>query len=356
LSALAIALVVVWIASGSHNEDTPSGADPRDVGLPGSERTTTQVAPLHPSMPAMTASRATADAPPAEPTRTARRRSARKITHSIDPCEPVEISEIPDGFGKLAALGITVAWDPEVTVEATTIAYTTAGLLAQLALVTGTTARSELTVIVYASPDDYHAKTGAPAWSAGLYDGAVRLPPAPRQDTGVEQRTLRHEVVHAQLHAAVGCTPIWLDEGLAQWFENQTPDREWLRMLHDRKGLDLAAMSASTLEDVHAERPEQVYAQSLAMVLYAFDRGDNLEALLHDKRGPPLDLWGRRYPEASDVDVLGSLARRVFGVALGPELDAIFERGVCCRTGSLVDFACHAAPRRDAHEVCRSAL
>lgn len=264
-----------------------------------------------------------------EPPRPARKH-ARKVVHSIDPCEPIEASEIPDGFATLAALNVTIAWDPAVSIEATALAYTTAGLLAQLATVTATTPRDELTVIVYASADDYHAKTGAPAWSAGLYDGAVRLP-ATHQDFGVDLRTLRHEAVHAQLHAAVGCTPIWLDEGLAQWFENATQEKESLRMLHERRGLDFAAMSASTLEDVHAERPEQVYAQSLAMVLYAFDRGDSLDALLHDRRGPALDLWARRYPYASDLDVLGSLARHMFGVPLGPELDAILARNACCR-------------------------
>ncbi len=349
--------MLVLVARGSRSDEAPATATARDATAEPELATTRQAPLVHATLPAMTAApHAIADASPGDAARPARRRTGlRKLGDSIDPCEPVEPSEIPDGFSKLAALNITVAWDPEISIEATALAYTTAGLLAQLATITDTTARGELTVIVYASADDYHAKTDAPAWSAGLYDGVVRLP-ASRQDFGVDLRTLRHEVVHAQLHAAVGCTPIWLDEGLAQWFENAIPEREWLRMLHDRRGLDLAAMSASVLEDVHAERPEQVYAQSLAMVLYAFDRGDNLEALLHDRRGPPLDLWGRRYPEASDLDVLGGLARRMFGVSLGPELDAIFERGVCCRLGSLAELTCHAAPRRDPHEVCRAAL
>ncbi len=269
---------------------------------------------------------------------------------------------MPAGFSTVSVDGITVAWDPAVPLEATPLAYTAAGLLAQLGLVTGTSPRGELTVIVYASLDAFHAKGSAPAWAAGLYDNAVRLPATPHEDFGIDIRSLRHELVHAQLHAAIGCTSIWLDEGLAQWFENAVPDREWLRMLHDHRSLDLAAMQVSTLEDVHAERPEQVYAQSLAMVLYAFERGDGVADLLHDRRGPPLELWHRRYPEAGELDVLGSVARRMFGLPLGPELDAVFDAAVCCKgLGRLDEVSCHAGPRvpgrrswfDDARALCR---
>jgi hypothetical protein len=355
---IAVAAIVLALVIGrwTRTEDTPAPL----TANPGVASASTAHAIGDPRTSATDITRATATdggtdatAAAADPTRAARKRGARKMVHSIDPCEPVEPSEIPEGFSKLAALGVTVAWDAEVAIEPTSLAYTVAGLLAQLALVTGTTPRGELTVIVYPSLDDFHAKAGAPPWSGGLYDSAIRLPASPRRDFGIDLRTLRHEVVHAQLHAAIGCTPIWLDEGLAQWFENAAPDPEWLRMLHDHKGLGLTAMQVSTLEDVGAERPDQVYAQSLAMVLYAFSRGDTLEQLLHDRRGPPLELWARRYPDANEQDVLGALSRRIFGAPLGPEVDAIFEGAVCCRgAGVLSELACHGGARL-AGELCR---
>lgn len=240
---------------------------------------------------------------------------------------------MPAGFSTVTADGITVAWDPAVALEATPLAFTTAGLLAQLGLVTGTTPRGELTVIVYASLDDLHTKGGAPEWSAGLYDGAVRVPAVAHQDFGIDIRALRHELVHAQLHAAIGCTSIWLDEGLAQWFENMPPEAEWLRMLRDHHMLDPRAMQVSTLEDVHADRPEQVYATSLAMVLYAFERGDSVADLVRH----------RRSLEVSDQDLLASLARRLFGMPPGSELDAILAGRVCCKGMARLDeLACGA--------------
>ena len=36
---------------------------------------------------------------------------------------------------------------------------------------------------------------------------------------------LRHEACHALLHGAVGDLPLWLDEGLAEYFEQPTPSR-----------------------------------------------------------------------------------------------------------------------------------
>ncbi|MFT3698739.1 MAG: hypothetical protein QM831_36670 [Kofleriaceae bacterium] len=51
---------------------------------------------------------------------------------------------------------------------------------------------------------------------------------APHQDLGVMLGTLRHEAMHAQLHAGAGCIPAWLDEGLAQQFGHSVPVDEWL--------------------------------------------------------------------------------------------------------------------------------
>jgi hypothetical protein len=274
------------------------------------------------------------------------------VGHSIDPCEPTFNPEVPEGYETLAAAGVTIAWDPEVAIEPMTVAYLAAGLLAQIGIVTGTQPRNDLVVIVYPSVEDFRAKTGAPEWSDGQYDGAVRVP-AEHGDFGVSVHTLRHELMHAQIHAAIGCTPIWLDEGAAQYFANVVSANAWLHMLKTRTGVEPNEMQVGTVEDVHADT-HAVYAQSLAMVVYLFSHGDSLADVLHDKRGPWTELWSRRFPDASEHDVLDAVARRVFGMPSGPELDAILGGDVCCHSWySLTDFTCHAGPR-EKYELCRT--
>jgi hypothetical protein len=228
-----------------------------------------------------------------------------------------------------------------------------AGLLAQIGIVTGTQPRNDVVVIVYPSVDDFRAKTGAPAWSDGQYDGAVRIPARRGADLGVEIHTLRHELMHAQIHATIGCTPIWLNEGAAQYFANTVDGSGWLRMLKAKSGIEPNEMQVATVEDVHAETAA-VYGQSLAMIMYMFAHGDSIADVLHDKRGPWTELWARRFPEAGEHDVLDAVARRAFGTALGPELDTILAGEVCCRSWyTLGELACHAAPR-DKSEICRT--
>lgn len=65
---------------------------------------------------------------------------------------------------------------------------------------------------------------------------------------------IRHEATHALLHQAVGHVPLWLDEGLAEYFEG-TADRHGLNPEHvGRLPADLAAGWAPDLARLEAER------------------------------------------------------------------------------------------------------
>src|SRR5678810_693369 len=99
--------------------------------------------------------------------------------------------------------------------------------------------------------------------------------PAAHTDTGVEMHTLRHELVHAQIHAAVGCTPVWLDEGLAQYFANTVPFVDWQQMITGKHALALSSLEAANVDQISGET-STVYAQSLGMVLYVLARGDRI--------------------------------------------------------------------------------
>ena len=233
-----------------------------------------------------------------------------------------------------------------VTLEPTTLAYLAEGLLAQAALVTGTVRRSSLAVVVYATVDDFRAQTHAPKWAGGLYDGAVRIPARASAAFGLDLDALRHELMHAQLHAGVGCMPAWLDEGLAQYFARDVPETEWLKMLNGEPAPSVVAMQVSAIEDVDGFEPDVAYAQSLAMVMLAIEHASNIPDLLRElRRGPPRELWHRILPGAGDRDVLEALSRRLFGLPVARAAEELTGTGVCCaREG--ITLTCRAARKR----------
>ncbi len=75
-----------------------------------------------------------------------------------------------------------------------------------------------ITVILY-NEKNFVDVTRAPGWAGGLYDGKIRLP-----IKGVEgqeallKRILFHEYTHALVHAITPRCPVWINEGLAEYF------------------------------------------------------------------------------------------------------------------------------------------
>jgi hypothetical protein len=88
-------------------------------------------------------------------------------------------------------------------------------------------------VILYARRE--YAELGGPHWSAGLFDGKVRVPVRGlvSLDRHVEN-TLRHELAHAFLHARAGdkC-PRWLHEGVAEYCDGSRAE-EFGKMLAEK--------------------------------------------------------------------------------------------------------------------------
>ena len=83
-----------------------------------------------------------------------------------------------------------------------------------------------LEVILY-SNKQFRDITHAPSWSAGGYDGRIRLPVsgALREPVALE-RVVTHEYVHAVVRNAGGAAvPAWLNEGLASYLE--PGDKMW---------------------------------------------------------------------------------------------------------------------------------
>lgn len=282
------------------------------------------------------------------------------VLDTSDPCDPLVEVEVPPAFERVTASGVTVAWPTEVTLaEPTALAHAVAGLVHEAARLTATPKRQRLVVMIHSSRDDLHLATGTPEWASGVYDGAVHVVADARSDFGVRMPTLRHEVMHAQLHAGVGCMPAWLNEGVAQYFSGRPPGDGLIAILKARAALDFEALSAPSIVETQTADAARLYAESLAMVLYMIDHGgdekladvmqDLHETDAEDPRRRAEALWKTLYPSTSGADVRTSLARRIFGVARESELDAIFAGEVCC-TGDrrLAEYRCHAAQPRAA--------
>jgi len=320
----------------------PSGAEPRWQG-PGAEPAAPTIAPVR--------------APPLIPA---------EPQHLMDPCTELATVPPPVGFESLTAQGVTVAWSPgapalgasDAALRPLSLAHLVAGALEEAAQLTGTERRAELTVVIYPTVDAFRTGAKAPTWAAGLYDGAVRLPPEPRAELGVALSTLRHEVMHAQLHAAVGCMPVWLNEGAAMYFAGPPPAREWLELLRARPPLELAFLEAPALDEHAASRVDRIYAQSLAMVLFDLDRaggalgptlGPTLISLADANRASPqagLALWSRLHPGTDHGPVLDALARRIFGPAAA-DLGAALDGPLCCHGLSrATELACRPTAAR----------
>ncbi len=133
------------------------------------------------------------------------------------------------------------------------------------------------------------------------------------------EEDLRHEATHALLHVAIGDIPLWLDEGLAEYFEGPT-DRSGLNAEHvGRLPGDLASgwspdlARLESLRSVRQMTPRD-YRESWAWIHYLLDDGRAnkaaLLAYLADLRtSPDARPLSRRLASTDPAPLLAHLAR-----------------------------------------------
>jgi hypothetical protein len=81
---------------------------------------------------------------------------------------------------------------------------------------------TERIVTIAQSREAYKKTTAAAEWSAGQYDGRIRVPVFDSGSLDADtRRTLSHETTHACL-TMLGRWPAWLQEGVAQYMSGQT--------------------------------------------------------------------------------------------------------------------------------------
>ncbi|HMK44625.1 MAG TPA: hypothetical protein VK445_10870 [Dissulfurispiraceae bacterium] len=136
------------------------------------------------------------------------------------------------------------------------------------------------TVIIY-TQRDFRNVTRLPEWAGGAYgifDGVIRIPVHGAEGQEAElRRVLFHEYTHALIHTLAADPPLWLNEGLAEYFAGGWPQRTVqhvpLTYLHDRG-------SFARLGDVSAVN--MAYWESYSAAAYLADRygKDRILALL----------------------------------------------------------------------------
>lgn len=137
---------------------------------------------------------------------------------------------------------------------------------------------------------------------------------------------LRHEVAHGYLHAAISNLPLWLDEGLAEYFEvprgyggMNRPHFEQLTATFEQEGWRPNLSRLESLTAV-AEMTQLDYAESWAWVYFLLNTDparrellqEYLQALRKDGTAPPLSSRLRQAgaePEVAVLEYLRSLRR-----------------------------------------------
>lgn len=151
---------------------------------------------------------------------------------------------------------------------------------------------SQRIVVLFLLSDDYSGQ--APDWSAGLYDGRVRV----LVDDYPEKRpqilsVMKHELSHALLHSLDVSLPTWLHEGLAQLYEPR--DVQYARLsLRGKSLFSLQELNGSWLGWENNERVYGAYAYSLSFCEFVISQyGTNVfQLLVENCRGKQFeDAW-----------------------------------------------------------------
>lgn len=158
-------------------------------------------------------------------------------------------------------------------VQADDLLYFINQSLDEAARLTGTSRRRALTVVVYPSRAELLQVTCVRSWTAGLYDGTLRLISSPTP-AGVDLTITKHETLHAQMTQHAMKAPRWFHEGTAQSFADQRDRRAgWKRLVAQRVWVPFSSLNDSFQEMADGEDAGLAYIQAYAMVEMLRDCG-----------------------------------------------------------------------------------
>lgn len=133
----------------------------------------------------------------------------------------------------------------------------------------------EIQVILY-SNKQFQDVTRAPDWSAGIYDGKIRMPIGGiEKETPALRRILYHEYTHAVVRAITPRVPSWLNEGLAMHFEGRVlsagNEKEFRQIARAGKLPALSKLEGSFV-GLRGDQVRYAYLFSLSAVRFMIDR------------------------------------------------------------------------------------
>lgn len=161
-----------------------------------------------------------------------------------------------------------------------------------------------ITVILYTAKD-FSDVTLAPQWAGGMFgqlDGKIRVPV--QGASGQEQalrRVLSHEYTHALLFAMAPECPLWLHEGLAQYYSGEQAVNAGqllpLGMLADSFPGDARLAAAAYMESLQAvtDLVNEHGMPPLRRLLAGLAAGKGLEAAFAAAYGEPFSRWSAEW-------------------------------------------------------------
>jgi tetratricopeptide (TPR) repeat protein len=134
----------------------------------------------------------------------------------------------------------------------------------------------EPTAVVLYTQQDFHAVTQTPDWAGAAYDGRIKLPVRGLSENDPAlARIVRHEYAHSLVaRLSKGHCPVWLNEGLAVWAEEEhdgDPEGWAKNTIAGRELFSLDQLSAS-FAGLSKDRVEVAYAESYLAVRMLIDR------------------------------------------------------------------------------------
>jgi hypothetical protein len=161
-----------------------------------------------------------------------------------------------------------------------------------------------ISVILYTAKD-FSDITNAPVWAGGLFgqhDGKIRIPV--QGAAGHEQllrRVLYHEYTHALLYDLAPSCPLWLQEGLAQYFSGDEAVSVGqvipLGILAGGFPSEPRAALAAYMESLQAvaDLVEEHGMPRLRQLLNKLGGGSDLEAAFAAAYGQPFSRWAEQW-------------------------------------------------------------
>ena len=142
---------------------------------------------------------------------------------------------------------------------------------------------SDSIVAILYTEKQFRDNTRAPEWSVALYDGRIRIPTAgATKDPDLFESVLTHELTHAVVsHIARRGVPVWMHEGLAQYFEGEDRQAALRRLKASGRYMPLSRLEGS-FTSLNATDAKMAYDESLLAVSVIMERaGFGWGRLLH---------------------------------------------------------------------------